>query len=414
MVDLSGPAAEPFFTPPQVRWTPTAWAVAASLLIHSVGVVALYSAQGLSLNAVLPTRDSTLFEASVLPANAPASAKSNEAQAPQSKPRSTQVTPAASAPKTVPPTPVISEPIAPAPTPDSTAIVSNLTEPEPVIAPVANVPQTQPAPILPVMPAMPVGINEPITRPAMPITQLPHTLDPRHMSPQTRLPDETLAAMSQPYSLPNQVSVRYETNYQGIAARSELQWKKIGEVGAQRYEASLITSALGMELRYKSVGLIGIKGLAPLAVEEKRPFKSAVATSIEPSNNRVIISSKEGFLPYDPMGHDLVSLIIQLGIYAQSLPQWSLPGIAQDFTVYRPNGIKRWRLQSQGLDTIQVRGEMRQVVYIRRIASDGQPDYEDQYHFWLDPKHYGFPVKMRQVDSAGKVTDIVMTDWKEQ
>jgi hypothetical protein len=251
---------------------------------------------------------------------------------------------------------------------------------------------------------MPAGINEPITKAAMPITQLP----------QAPLSDTFLTTQSQPYNLPNQVSVRYETNYQGIPARSELQWKKTGEVGSQRYEASLITSAMGMELLYKSVGLIGIKGLAPLAVEEKRPFKSAIATSIEPSNNRVIISSKAGFLPYDPMGHDLVSLMIQLGIYAQTLPQWSLPGIAQDFTVYRSNGIRRWRLQSQGLDTIAVRGEMRQVVYIRRVALQGQPDYEDQYHFWLDPKHYGFPVKMRLVDNTGKMTDIVMTDWKEQ
>jgi hypothetical protein len=181
-----------------------------------------------------------------------------------------------------------------------------------------------------------------------------------------------------------------------------------------RYEASLVTSALGMELRYKSIGSIGINGLAPLAIEEKRPFKSAIAISIEPSNNRVIISSKEGFLPYDPLGHDLISLIIQLGMYTQLLPHWSQSGTMQDFTVYRPNGIKRWRFQSQGLDTIQVRGEMRQVVYIRRIASDGQPDYEDQYHFWLDPKLHGFPVKMRQVDNTGKMTDIVMTDWKEQ
>jgi hypothetical protein len=347
------------------------------------------------LDAVLPAQDSGLFEASLLPANAPA----NLVQASEIKPHSRAVpAPAVAAPKPASPDSAISEPIASAPAPDSTAADNKVSEPEPVTAPAATVPQTPAAPILP------ESINETITRPVTPITQW-------WLSP---VPNEMLATMAQPYSLPNQVSVRYETNYQGIAARSELQWKKIGEVGTQRYEASLITSALGMELRYKSVGLIGIKGLAPLAVEEKRPFKSTIATSIEPSNNRVIISSKEGFLPYDPMGHDLVSLIIQLGIYAQSLPQWSLPGIAQDFTVYRPNGIKRWRLQSQGLETIQVRGEMRQVVYIRRIASDGQPDYEDQYHFWLDPQHYGFPVKMRQVDNTGKMTDIVMTDWKEQ
>jgi hypothetical protein len=216
------------------------------------------------------------------------------------------------------------------------------------------------------------------------------------------------------YQLPQQVKIRYETSYQGFPAHSELQWKKTGEVGAQRYEASLTTSAMGMEHQFKSLGIIGIKGLSPLGAEEKRPFKSAIATSVEPSNNRVIISSKEGFLPYDPLGHDIMSLMIQLGIYAASLPEWSKPGIAQDFTVYRPGGIRRWRFQSQGLDTIQVRGEVRQVVYIRRIASDGQPDYEDQYHFWLDPKQYGFPVKMRQVDNKGKATDIVMTDWKEQ
>jgi hypothetical protein len=397
MVDLLNLDAEPFLAPPQARWTPAAWAVAASLLVHSVGVVMLYSAQGLSLDAVLPAQDSGLFEASLLPANAPA----NLVQASEIKPRSRAVpAPAVAAPKPASPDSAISEPIAAAsaPAPDSTAADNKVSEPEPVTAPAATVPQTPAAPILP------ESINETITRPVTPITQW-------WLSP---VPNEMLATMAQPYSLPNQVSVRYETNYQGIAARSELQWKKIGEVGTQRYEASLITSALGMELRYKSVGLIGIKGLAPLAVEEKRPFKSTIATSIEPSNNRVIISSKEGFLPYDPMGHDLVSLIIQLGIYAQSLPQWSLPGIAQDFTVYRPNGIKRWRLQSQGLETIQVRGEMRQVIYIRRIASDGQPDYEDQYHFWLDPQHYGFPVKMRQVDNTGKMTDIVMTDWKEQ
>jgi hypothetical protein len=215
------------------------------------------------------------------------------------------------------------------------------------------------------------------------------------------------------YQLPQQVTVRYETNYQGYPASSQLQWKKSGDVGAQRYEAALITSALGMEHRLTSIGVIGIKGLAPRTLEEKRPFKSPIATHVEPSNNRVIISSQEGFLPYDPLGHDIISLLIQLGIYAQSLPDWSKPGIAQDFTVYRPNGIRRWRFQSQGLDTIQLRGQTLQAVYIRRVPPDGQADYEDQYHFWLDPNHYGFPVKMRQVDNKGKVTDIVMTQWQE-
>ncbi len=390
------------------RWGAAAWALAASLLLHALGLALLHNSLGLSLDLPSNVSHTQLFEATVLPATvlqAPSLPQAVSAKAVRKTTRDVSTVPTQSAAPSspeplaatpIPVTPIADTPITPPPMPDPAVTAAAL------------------ASTTPTTPTIPTTASTDYQPSAMPQTQAPHPMLSPQMLPHTRLPDQELATTAATYSLPKQVSVRYETNYQGIAASSELQWKKIGDVGAQRYEASLVTSALGMELRYTSLGLIGIKGLAPLAVEEKRPFKSAIATTIEPSNNRVVISSQAGFLPYDPLGHDLVSLMIQLGIYAQSLPQWSLPGIAQDFTVYRPNGIKRWRLQSQGLDTIQIRGEMRQVVYIRRIAADGQPDYEDQYHFWLDPKRYGFPVKMRQIDNKGKATDIVMTDWKEQ
>ncbi len=407
MADLLDPTAEASLAPPRTRWTHAVWAVAASLLVHSISVVALYSVHGSNLDTLRPTQDGSLFEASVLPANAPATANPAAMQATELKPLNTKTEPAQAAeppPKSPTSAPAISDPLAAAPTPDNTSATNPVNEPETVITPVAAVPPTPPATDLATTPVTHASNSEPVISP----------LSPYQYSSQTPYPYNSLAREVRPYALPNQLNVRYETNYQGIAALSELQWKKTDDEGVLRYEASLVTSALGMELRYKSIGSIGINGLAPLAIEEKRPFKSAIAISIEPSNNRVIISSKEGFLPYDPLGHDLISLIIQLGMYTQLLPHWSQSGTMRDFTVYRPNGIKRWRLQSQGLDTIQVRGEMRQVVYIRRIASDGQPDYEDQYHFWLDPKLHGFPVKMRQVDNTGRVTDIVMTDWKER
>ncbi len=220
------------------------------------------------------------------------------------------------------------------------------------------------------------------------------------------------------YQLPNQVVVRYEAHVSGLSGKSVLNWQKtVGPIGSQ-YEAQLSSSATILfktfEHRYKSSGAINAMGLAPLAVEEKRTNGSTVATTIEPDKQRVIISSKEGFLPYDPLGKDLVSLMLQLSINTQTQPLWLKAGTAQDFTVYRPSGIKRWRFQSMGMDTIQLKNQGVQAVYIKRVAIGSEPDYEDQHHFWLLPSKYGFPVKMRLVDNKGRTTDIVMTDWQEQ
>jgi hypothetical protein len=212
--------------------------------------------------------------------------------------------------------------------------------------------------------------------------------------------------------------VRYEAHVSGLSGKSVLTWKKTTQAHTQTFEAQLISSATILfktfEHRYKSSGVINTTGLMPLSVEEKRTSGNTVATTIEPDNKRVIISSKEGFLPYDPLGKDLVSLMLQLSIYTQTQPLWLKAGTAQDFTVYRPSGIKRWRFQSMGMDTIQLKDQLVQAVYIKRVPLSAEPDYEDQHHFWLDPKHYGFPVKMRLVDNKGRSTDIAMTDWQEQ
>jgi hypothetical protein len=47
------------------------------------------------------------------------------------------------------------------------------------------------------------------------------------------------------------------------------------------------------------------------------------------------------------------------------------------------------------------------------VPLGAEPDFEDQFHFWLDLSLYGFPVKIRQIDSKGNVTDISMIDWQE-
>lgn len=221
------------------------------------------------------------------------------------------------------------------------------------------------------------------------------------------------------YRLPNQLTVHFEANSRGVMGKSVMAWKKSTDVLTQttQYEAQLSTTATVLfktfEHRFKSSGVINDLGLAPLNVEEKRTNGSIIATTVEPDKNRAIISSQAGFLPYDPQAHDLVSLMVQLAILAQTQPQWQQAGTAHDFTVYRPSGIKRWRFQSFGLANIVLGEKQLQTIYVRRVAVGAQADYEDQYHFWLDLNHYGFPVKMRVVDAKNNVSDIQMVDWQE-
>ena len=223
---------------------------------------------------------------------------------------------------------------------------------------------------------------------------------------------QTAAAPS--YRLPSQLRAQFDATVRGFAGKSVLTWKTKDSGAA--YEAQLISTVAipfkTFEHRFESKGVINDYGLAPLSVLEKRPSGGTVATTIEPVAQRVVISSKEGFLPYDPRAHDLVSLMVQLAVYAQTQPRWQTAGTAQDFTVYRPSGIKRWRFQSMGVVLLEQGTAGIRTVHVRRVALGTEPDYEDQYHFWLDLSRYGFPVKIRQVDHKGNTTDIQLVDWR--
>jgi hypothetical protein len=296
--------------------------------------------------------------------------------------------------------------------------IESKSEPLPVASPLAagrnvaiKAEDSPPSPLVTEQPNVRLAIPSPNPEPAVVLNSAASNPSP------TAKPVEP--APSATYRLPNQVTLHYEANRSGFQGKSTLSWKKSIDAAAQstRYEAQLASSATVLfktfEHRFKSTGVINDWGLAPLRVEEKRTNGSTVATTIEPANNRVIISSKEGFLPYDPLAHDLVSLMVQLAILAQTQPSWQQAGTAQDFTVYRPSGIKRWRFQSMGITTITLGARQHQTVYVRRVTPSGEIDYEDQYHFWLDLNRYGFPVKMRLVDSKNNATDITMIDWQE-
>jgi outer membrane biosynthesis protein TonB len=384
-------------------------AASLSLVLHGLSFVAL-DASGVRVNVQTDDLDSHILEASLVPAHmitAPDISLQSSTSKSISDPMLTGMT-MLSVPKT-----------APKPAPKS----KNTSAPEAVVEPQTETPQTS-API-----AEPNAVAQPPETAPLPATPEATVVEAKPLSPTVVMPavaapsapaPEPEAIKSKPYLLPNQLSVRYEANANGFQGKSVLSWKKSTDAQSlvTQYEAQLLSSASILfktyEHRFKSTGVINSSGLAPLFVEEKRTNGSTISTTVEPDKNRVVISSKEGYLPYDPTAHDLVSLMVQLAIYAQTQPLWHQAGTAQDFTVYRPSGIKRWRFQSFGVTNIILGERQLSTIYVRRVAVGTEPDYESQYHFWLDLNHYGFPVKMRIVDTKNNTTDINMTAWQEQ
>jgi hypothetical protein len=415
-------------SPNKLGWIPATWALAASLVLHLLGLTGVFlggvrvpdKPDDLQNNPVIEAALLTaqMIEKPNLTLNVAAKAVAPEPTAVLSMQTVAQASsnlppkPVARLKSDPKPEPKTAKPAKPEPAPIIEAVVpANALEPIkdlPAAAPpaLANTESTPPT--------IPPSASPTLLSQLPPITQLPQFTP---LPPLPPVPDITPSASSPNYRLPKQLNVRFEAHARGFIGKSILQWEKTTNGASSKYEAQLSTTATvlfkSFEHRFKSAGMINGAGLAPLNVEEKRTNGSVVATTVEPSNNRVIISSKEGFLPYDPQAHDLVSLMVQLAIYAQVQPQWQQAGTAQDFTVYRPSGIKRWRFQSMGVVNITLGEKPLQTVHIRRVPLGAEPDFEDQFHFWLDLSRYGFPVKIRQIDSKGNVTDISMIDWQE-
>jgi hypothetical protein len=232
------------------------------------------------------------------------------------------------------------------------------------------------------------------------------------------------------YKIPKKLYISYETNTYDEdnsvvkTATSIFEFEDLKESKTvdettidYNYNAELKTLSpllnTDIDLRYSAKGLLTIYGLRPLRIEESSAKKSMVATTIDPIIGQVVISSQEGFFPYNPNTQDLLSLLIQLGINQQTEPRWLTAGTVQDFQVYRPNGLTTWRFQSQGIETVKIGEQSLELLYIKRIPLDNQMDYEEEQHIWLDPNHYGFPVKMRFIRHNGQSTEFVLKDWLE-
>jgi hypothetical protein len=398
-------------------------ALLVSIVVHTVSVTVIGWGESLGLlsnSAVSDSAQDTVFEAQLLPAESKALIPiPAEAATPDTlktpTPKLARSTPKLADPQPAAPqsAPTLAEPIDLKPLvlpPTPNAIADSVLPLEPASTSVPQPEATPPEAQL---------TEAPSTTVATAILPVSHTIQP---SPNSFPP---ISSDKFTYTLPKTATVTYDLTVRksgmSVSGKAILNFTKTDSDLAAgvnaKYVSDLTASATLFfkkhEARYGSEGQLTPFGLRPLIVEEKRPKGSMIRTTIEPDNGRVIISGKEGFLPYYPNAIDYLGMIVQLAINQQIEARWRVPGTVQDFKIYRANGITDWRLQSQGMTTITVADRTIETLYIKRIPLDDKVDYDDVQHFWLDPAHYGFPVKIHWDQQDGAAFDIVMSNWQE-
>jgi hypothetical protein len=230
-------------------------------------------------------------------------------------------------------------------------------------------------------------------------------------------PTPTNGVNSLGFTLPNQLRAQYagagKVGKMSLAGNGVIAWQTKNVGDTLHYEASLEIGALFYKSTVNSQGVINAFGIHPLRTEQKNTGKAASTITVDPKNKTATLTGKDGTIPFDAAGQDLLTVIAQLGTYVQTQPQWRVAGEQKTFSVYRPGGLKSWRFQSQGMQTITVNGAAVPTVHIVQIPADGAADKDDQHHFWLDPVRHGFPIKLRKIKGDDYV-ELTLKDWQEK
>lgn len=220
------------------------------------------------------------------------------------------------------------------------------------------------------------------------------------------------------FTLPTQLRAQYagvgKYGKIPLSGTGVITWQTKGVGDALQYEASLDIGALFYKSTLTSQGNVNAAGIHPRRTEEKNTGKAATIITSDPASKQVTITGKEGVQPYDIHGQDLLTVIAQLGTFVQTQPKWRVAGEQISFKVYRPSGIKPWRFQSQGMQTVTVNGIVIPTVHVVQIPLEGAEALDEQHHFWLDPARHGFPIKLRKVKNASEYVELTLKDWQEQ
>lgn len=206
-----------------------------------------------------------------------------------------------------------------------------------------------------------------------------------------------------------------ELKYDVQALRKGQQWYGNGlfrwEAGGDSYRiigGAGITMLFKITvLNFKSEGLIGEQGLAPVLYSEKPINKSLVNTHFQHANGKISFSASEASYPYKGGEQDRASIIWQLAGIGRGDPAQFASGTEIDLVVAGTRDADTWRIKVIGEEEIDTGLGKLTAWHVLRTPLPGS--YDRRIDIWFAPQHNWYPVKVRYTEANGDFFDLSLT-----
>lgn len=156
---------------------------------------------------------------------------------------------------------------------------------------------------------------------------------------------------------------------------------------------------------WASRGAVGVHGLEPERLVERRRQREVRAANFRREIGRISFSGGAGELPLQPGAQDRLSWLLQLAGVVAAAPQRFGPGAAVELFVAGARGDAGWRrFEVRGAEPLDLPAGP--VAGALRLESLPQRPYEPALEVWLDPARGWLPVRWRsRVAETGAEAD---------
>jgi hypothetical protein len=231
------------------------------------------------------------------------------------------------------------------------------------------------------------------TAPSLPETTINNAATPQTatgLSPQ--LIGQPIKQLPNDGILPYRFSAR--SGLLSAEGQAQLIWQTTRTQQQTTYHLSLEGELSGMlariypgVLRFTSDGLISSTGLQPVRYTEQRPKKAEVAINFNHSQQIVSFSRIEDKLPLPMHVQDFASLLMQLGVWADTYPQAFVEGATLTIPLARTNRLDILPMQVKAAEPITLMdatgGNPKTVTTLPLVLEPAAGSYEGKLEFWF-------------------------------
>ncbi|WP_132649367.1 DUF3108 domain-containing protein [Rubrivivax gelatinosus] len=275
--------------------------------------------------------------------------------------------------------------------PAAAALAAGLAALHLVLLDALNRPPVAGRTVSPVAGVVLVPVAQPLPPPAEP---RPRRVAPRALDPAAVLAPPPLYAVQLP---PPQ-----QLRWQRRRGEAEDELRLDFEHDAAGYRLEL---ADGAGDGWASRGTVGVHGLEPERLVERRRQRDVRAANFRRELGRISFSGGAGEQPLQPGAQDRLSWLLQLAGVVAAAPQRFGPGAAVELFVAGARGDAGWRrFEVRGVEPLALPAGP--VLAALRLESAAQRPYEPALEVWLDPARGWLPVRWRsRVAETGAEAD---------